>query len=109
MKWIAIAASAALLAGCASMEYGSWLDQIGRPAAPVAMSDEEAGALVAQIRELQLREDSLRVQVAHEADRVKRIRYFAELRDISDEKVPLERRLREAGRSPRPLLGRFPA
>ena len=109
MRWIASAAAAALLAGCASMEYGSWLDQLGRPVAPVAMSEEEAAPLLARVQELQLREDSLRVQVAHEKDRVVRIALYRQLRDISDEKVALERSLRQAGRSPRPLLGRAPA
>lgn len=99
----------ATLCGCstnarvASWEYGSWLDRIGAPARPpLAMSDEQARALLQEAAQLRGRAYAIRVQLAHEADRPQRFAHYQELRDLGDRLAPIERALRDAGRPVRP-------
>jgi hypothetical protein len=106
MKKILLVLSCALaLAGCASRQYGSWLDDIGKlPNPRVAMSDEEARDLKAEAIELRAEANAIRIKLAAEKDRVQRYRYYSEIRKIDDSLAPIERRLTDAGRASRPGL-----
>lgn len=85
-----------------SLEYGSWLDRVGkRPNPPVEMSQEDATALRQEAGRLRAEADAIRVQLASESDRVQRYRFYSEIRKIDDELVPIERLLLDARRSPR--------
>jgi hypothetical protein len=98
-----------LLAGCTSyVSHGSWLDAVGRlPQPPVAMSDDDARATVAQAVALRAQADGIRSRLAHESDRRERVRDYRALKDIGLSLQPLERRLEEAGRST--VTGAVPA
>jgi len=105
MKYAVLILAPALLAGCASSNYGSWLDAMGRPVRPpAAMSDEEARSLGEQALALRTHAANLRLQLAQETDRVQRFLEYDELRRIGNELAPIEQHLRDAGRAPRPLL-----
>lgn len=100
-----------VLAGCGSVpsvtsiEYGSWLDRIGKlPNPPVAMSEEDAQALKAQAMALRSEADAIRVLLASEKDRVRRFRHYSDIRKIDDQLAPIERQLAAAGRPSRPAL-----
>jgi len=96
MKLIASVA-AALLAGCAS--YGSWLDEVGKPPRPpVAIGDEQALQLTQEAAQLRSQAEAVRARLAAESDRIQRIRFYEQLRDIGDRLSPVERQLRDAGR-----------
>ncbi|WP_048438225.1 hypothetical protein [Caenimonas sp. SL110] len=98
-KLLLLLSFVALLPACASVEYGSWLDQIGkRPNPPVEMSPDEAVALRDQAMRLRSEADAIRTQLASETDRVQRFRYYSEIRKIDDELVPIERQLLDARR-----------
>src|SRR5437868_2481743 len=91
--------AAVLVAGCAAMSNGSWLDHVGqRPNPPVAMSDEQAQALTQEVARLQAQAQALRVQLAAEPDRLRRLDILSELRRLGDRSRPLEDGLRNAGR-----------
>jgi hypothetical protein len=91
---------ALLLAGCASVadrSYGSWLDRMGRePAIPLsAEAAQHATRLRAQA-------EVIRAQLAVEQDRVRRIAYYRQLRDIGDELRTVERVIRPVPLPPDP-------
>ncbi|MES2634557.1 MAG: hypothetical protein V4669_16425 [Pseudomonadota bacterium] len=101
-KLLLLLSFVALLPACATREYGSWLDQIGRrPNPPVDMSQDEAVALRDQAIRLRAEANAIRVQLASETDRVQRFRYYSELRKIDDDLVPIERQLLDARRPSR--------
>lgn len=103
MKFLAIL-PALLLTGCAyvnNQTYGSWLDSFGNPPRPpVALSDDAAAQVKQQLAQLRGEAQAVRARLAHEPDRRQRIRYYDELLSIDDRLIPLERQLRDAGRSP---------
>jgi hypothetical protein len=83
------------LSGCArlasNLSYGSWLDTYGVPPRSVPAADPQAQA---RLQALDAQAEALRVKLATEPDRVKRIAYLRELRDIGDQQRPLARDLR---------------
>lgn len=98
MKLIALIPVIAL-AGCASQDRGSWLEQVGRlPTPRVQMADQEAAMLAADAIRLRADAEALRVRIDAEPDRVERMNRYAELKIVNDELVPIERRLTDAGR-----------
>ena len=103
MKLLAIL-PALLLTGCAyvnNFSYGSWLDRVGSPPSPpVAMPDDAAAQVMQQVVQLRGDAQAVRARLSHEPDRRQRIRYYDELLSINDRLKPLERQLRDAGRSP---------
>ena len=91
---------ALMLAGCAGVNdrsYGSWLDAMGRPPARGEISAEAAKDLAAQVERLRAEAEAIRISMAHEADRVKRIEYLRRLEAIGDQLRPLEQALRQGG------------
>ena len=87
------------LAGCASQDYGSWLDQVGRlPNPRIQMGEQEASSLTAQALRLRAEAEVLRLQLIAEPDRVKRMDRYVELTMVNDQLTPIERRLTQAGR-----------
>lgn len=105
MKQILLALCAcAALAGCANRFHGSWLDTVGVPPrnAP-AMDPAQAAALRAEIARLEAQGEAVRVKLATEPDRVRRIAYLEELRAIYDQVHPMQRTLR-FGPTPLPPL-----
>ena len=91
---LALCASAAL-AGCsANRSYGSWLDTFGMPprSAP-AVDAAQAAAWRAEIARLDAQSEALRVKLATEPDRVRRIAYLEELRALHDRAQPLRHAL----------------
>ena len=79
------------VAGCARFQersYGSWLDTYGVPPRTAAALDAQSRA---QLQQLDAQAEALRVKLASEPDRVKRIAYLKELRDIGDEQSRLDR------------------
>ena len=87
------------LAGCASQEYGSWLDQVGRlPQPRVQMGEQEARDLTAEAIRLRAEAEVLRLELLAETDRVKRMDRYVELAAVNDRLTPIERRLTDAGR-----------
>ena len=87
------------LAGCASRDYGSWLDQVGRlPEPRVQMGEQEARDLTAEAIHLRAEAEVLRLQLIAEPDRVKRMDRYVELTKVNDQLTPIERRLTDAGR-----------
>ena len=91
---LVLCASAAL-AGCsANRSYGSWLDTFGvPPRSGYAVDAAEAAALNARIAQLEAQGETVRVKLASEPDRVRRIEYLKELRAIYDQVQPLRHRL----------------
>ena len=93
------------LAGCARLadrSYGSWLDREGVPprvAAP--LEPAHATALRTEARQLELQAETLRVKLAVEPDRVKRVDMRRELREIYDRVTPIQHALRHG---PTPTL-----
>ncbi|MES2785179.1 MAG: hypothetical protein V4684_06920 [Pseudomonadota bacterium] len=107
-KLLLLLSFVALLPACATREYGSWLDQVGkRPNPPLAMTPEEAGVLREQAVRLRAEADAIRIQLASETDRVQRFRYYSVIREIDDELVPIERELLDA-RQPSRMPGLAP-
>ncbi len=101
-KLLLLLSFVALLPACATREYGSWLDQIGkRPNPPLDMRQEEAVALREQADRLRAEANAIRVQLASETDRVQRYRYYSAIRKIDDDLVPIERLLHDARRPSR--------
>ena len=87
------------LAGCASQDYGSWLDQVGRlPNPRVQMGEQEASDLTADAIRLRVEAEVLRLQLIAETNRVKRMDRYIELTMVNDQLAPIERRLIDAGR-----------
>lgn len=101
MKHLAPLAVAVALAGCALVDdrsYGSWLDHVGeRKVARYPFTDQERAALQAKAAQLEARADGVRLQLAGEKDRVKRIAYMHELEDIGGDLQPVQQALREGG------------
>jgi hypothetical protein len=91
---------AVLLAGCSAVadrSYGSWLDRMGtEPAIPLT-----ADALQHATR-LRAQAEVIRAQLAVEKDRVRRIAYYRQLRDIGDELRSVERVIRPVPLPPDP-------
>jgi hypothetical protein len=131
MKLATCLATAALLAGCSSLNAwspkswsldswspgswsltswtpGAWLDA-KRADPPPPMSDEQAAALLQQATELRRESDALWARLAGERDRVQRFRYYDELRALGARLAPIERSLRDAGRPTRAAAGAAPA
>jgi hypothetical protein len=118
MKKILLCLSVLVLAGCAGVSgsrfdlsgsrfdiAGSRLDKIGAlPRPPVEMSNERAVALATRAGQLRAQEETIRVKLATEANRHQRIRYYEALRQLGNERAPIERELIEAGRAPRAVL-----
>ena len=99
MKSIALAFATLALAGCAALDnasYGSWLDRVGQRQA-VPLSPEETRELQARAGELRARGDAIRLQLAAEPDRVRRIAHLRELVVVGDQLRPVEQALRDAG------------
>jgi hypothetical protein len=101
MKTLSLLAAMLALAGCSSLEhrsYGSWLDHIGehKPAA-YPYSPEETQALRTEAAQLQARADDLRLKLASEKDRVRRMDDMYQLEDIGRDLRPIEGKLREGG------------
>lgn len=91
---------ALLVAGCAGFDdrsHGSWLDAMGRTAARGDLSAEAAKDLAAQVGRLRAEAEVIRISMAHEGDRVKRIAYLRQLEAIGDRLRPLEQALRQGG------------
>ena len=108
MKRILLALCAcAALAGCsANRSYGSWLDTYGMPPrSGPAIDAAEAAALRAEIARLDAQGENLRVKLATEPDRVRRIAYLRELRALHDRAQPL-RQVLLFGHTPVPSLPR---
>ena len=109
MKSIPLVLAALALAGCSSiqhMSYGSWLEHVGeRHAARYPFTLEEAQGLRAKSEQLQASAAGVRVQLAGEKDRVKRIAYLQQLEDIGDDLRPIQKQLRAGGTDSR----RYPA
>src|SRR3954468_18827996 len=101
MKSISIAFAVLALAGCSSvqnMSYGSWLEHVGeRHAARYPFTPEEAQVLQGKQSQLQASAAGVRVQLAAEKDRTKRIAYLHQLEDIGDDLRPIQRQLRQGG------------
>jgi hypothetical protein len=80
---------AILLAGCSAMSdrsYGSWLDRMGsEPAIPLSAEAAQQSA------RLRARAEVIRAQLAVEKDRVRRVAYYRQLRDIGEELRTVER------------------
>jgi hypothetical protein len=97
------------LAGCAGVNdrsYGSWLGAMGRPVARGDISADGAKELAAQVQSLQKQAETIRVRMAHESDRVKRVEYLRELQAIGDQLRPLQQALLQGGFAPpTPLAG----
>jgi len=92
--------AALAVTGCAS--YDSRLDVIGkRPNPPFAVSDEQVAALQAEIARLRAGSEPLRMELAAEPDRLKRIALYRNLRRNGDRIRPLEGSLAQAGRPTR--------
>ncbi|MBI2769594.1 MAG: hypothetical protein HYX47_08225 [Burkholderiales bacterium] len=84
---------ALLLCGCA------WLESVDLPARPrLALPEAEVQQITQQALALRARAEQVRVAIAAEADRHVRMQQYRELRDLDDERLPLERRLEDAGR-----------
>jgi hypothetical protein len=102
-------ATCVVLAGCAQLEqtsYGSWLDRIGQPAqATVRPTPPEADAMRARAAQLHAQADTIRTKLALEPDRVRRVEYMRELRDIGDRLNPLEQALRYGPQPPGGIFG----
>jgi hypothetical protein len=102
-------AACVALAGCAQLEqssYGSWLDRVGQPApASVRPAGAEAQAMRAQAAQLHAQADTIRTKLALEPDRVRRVEYMRELRDIGDRLNPLERALRYGSQPAAAIFG----
>jgi hypothetical protein len=82
------------LAGCARLadrSYGSWLDSFGIAPRTVPEADPQAQA---KLQQLDAQAEAIRVKLASETDRVKRIGYLRDLRDIGDEQRAIARDLR---------------
>ena len=109
MKTFPLLAIVVALGGCSSLEhmsYGSWLEHVGeRKPAAYPFTAEEAQALRARSEQLHARADDLRLKLAGEKDRVRRIDYMAQLDDIGRDVWPIDRQLREGGTKSR----RYPA
>jgi hypothetical protein len=109
MKHLSLLAVALALAGCSSLEnrsYGSWLDHLGeRKPATYPYTPEETEALKAQAGQLHARADDLRLKLASEKDRVRRVDYMYELDDVGRDLRPIEQKLRQGGTEGR----RYPA
>ena len=109
MKSLPLLAVVLALAGCSSIEhmsYGSWLEHVGeRKPAAYPFTAEEAQALRARSDQLHARADELRLKLASEKDRVRRIDYMAQLDDIGRDVRPIDRELRQGGTDRR----RYPA
>ena len=106
MKTLATLFAALALAGCTTAQswdqfsYGSWLDHVGeRKAARHPFAPGQEQAVREQADALRARADTVRDSMAREKDRVRRIAYLRELRDIGDQLRPLETQLREGGTS----------
>ena len=82
----------AAVAGCtANRSYGSWLDSFGMPSrSGPAVDAAEAAALRTEIARLEAQGEAVRVKLATEPDRVRRIAYLRELRAIHDRVRPLQ-------------------
>jgi hypothetical protein len=91
---------AVLLAGCSAMadrSYGSWLDRMGtEPAVPMTAEAAEQSA------RLRAQAEVIRAQLAVEKDRVRRIAYYRQLRDIGEELRAVERVIRPVPLPPDP-------
>ena len=93
-----VALCAALtLSGCARFSersYGSWLDTYGMPQPTTArISPEEAKSYQAESERLSAQAEEVRVKLASEKNRVQRIAYLKELREIGDRQAPLDQAL----------------
>jgi hypothetical protein len=97
------------LAGCAQLEqtsYGSWLDRIGQPVpAGARPTGPQAEAMRAQAAQLHAQADTIRTKLAVEPDRVRRVEYMRELREIGDRLNPLEQALRYGPQAPAAIFG----
>ena len=89
------------LSGCANYHertYGNWLEHVGEPVRPaVPMSAQDAAGVSAEVVRLRTQAESLRMKIAAEPSRVRRIAYYQELADIGSRIVPLEQSLRNSG------------
>ena len=98
MKLLALV-SVIALSGCASREYGSWLEEVGKlPNPRVQMADQEAAVLTADALRLRADAEALRLQIQAEPDRVQRMKRLVELKTVNDQLAPIEQRLTDAGR-----------
>jgi hypothetical protein len=103
MKYAAVLLAAFVLSGCARMSdrlHGSWLDQVGKPASPpVAISDERAAMLTAEVLRLRAESEEIRRKLSNEKDRVQRVAHLRDLRVVRDRLRPVERVLQDARRT----------
>ncbi|AMO23823.1 hypothetical protein GCM10027034_35490 [Ramlibacter solisilvae] len=92
--------SVLMLAGCAGLDdrsHGSWLDSVGRPPARADIGADAAKELGAQIQQLRAQAEAIRISMAHEGDRVRRVDYLKQLEALGDQLRPLEQALRQSG------------
>ena len=89
---------AALLSMTACTTQSRMLQSIGFPAAAGPISDEEAGALTAQAKDLKSRRDAVRVKLSTEPDAGVRAGYYRDIASLSSELLPLQQRLKDASR-----------
>ena len=86
--------AALALTGCArfnSFSYGSWLDEVGRPKPTnVRLTPEQFATYRAEADRLGAEAEAIRVKLASETNRVRRIEYLQELRDIGDRQAPVQ-------------------
>jgi len=94
-RLLLVLCACAALAGCsANRSYGSWLDTYGLPPrGGAAVDPAQAAALRAEIARLEAEGEAVRVKLAGEPDRVRRIAYLRELREIHDRVQPLREAL----------------
>jgi hypothetical protein len=88
----------ALLTLTACATQSRMLQSIGFPAVAGPISDEEAGTLTAQIRDLKARRDAVRVKLNTEPDASVRAGYYRDIASLSGEVLPLQQRLKDAAR-----------
>ena len=88
----------ALLSTTACTTQSRMLQSIGFPAAPGPISDEEAGSLTAQVKDLKVRRDAVRVKLNTELDAGVRAGYYREIASLSSDLLPLQQRLKDASR-----------
>ena len=106
MKTLLALLCALALAGCAGLNdrsYGSWLENVGKPPAKIVpLTPERTASLQSEAAQLRAESDALRSRLAVERDRVRRVEYIRELRDLGDRLHPIEQALRNGGFEPMP-------
>ena len=78
--------------------HGSWLEQVGKPSqAGISLSDQQIVDLKMQATRLRDQAELMRVQMASEKDRIRRINQLRDLESVGDQLRPIERALRDRG------------